>query len=123
MASIVMSASAVKAPAVKVSGLGFRKAVSAVAMPKAAAKPVQAHAAFSVVCGKPGAKAKTNKSAAKRFKITASGKVLHRRPGKQHLNGHKTTERKTRLSGERQIGAEQIPLVKGLLPYSRKRIR
>ena len=49
--------------------------------------------------------------------------VLHRRPGKQHLNGHKTTERKTRLSGERQIGAEQIPLVKGLLPYSRKRIR
>ena len=30
MASIVMSASAVKAPAVKVSGLGFRKAVSAV---------------------------------------------------------------------------------------------
>ena len=49
--------------------------------------------------------------------------VLHRRPGKQHLNGHKTTERKTRLSGERQIGAEQIPLVKALLPYSRKRIR
>lgn len=49
--------------------------------------------------------------------------VLHRRPGKQHLNGHKSTERKTRLSGERQIGAEQIPLVKGLLPYSRKRIR
>ena len=75
MASFVMSASAVKAPAAKVSGLGFRKAVSAVAMPKAAAKPVQAHAAFSVVCGKPGAKAKTNKSAAKRFKITASGKV------------------------------------------------
>ena len=79
MASIVMSASAVKAPAVKVSGLGFRKAVSAVAMPKAAAKPVQAHAAFSVVCGKPGAKAKTNKSAAKRFKITASGKVRTRK--------------------------------------------
>ena len=42
------------------------------------AKPVQAHAAFSVVCGKPGAKAKTNKSAAKRFKITASGKVRTR---------------------------------------------
>jgi len=69
MASFVMSASAVKAPAVKVSGLGFRKAVSAVAMPKAAAKPVQAHAAFSVVCGKPGAKG---------FKITASGKVRMR---------------------------------------------
>jgi len=74
MASFVMSASAVKAPAAKVSGLGFRKAVSAVAMP-VQSKPVQARAAFSVVCGKPGAKAKTNKSAANRFKITASGKV------------------------------------------------
>ena len=74
MASFVMSASAVKAPVAKVSGLGFRKAVSAVAMP-VQSKPVQARAAFSVVCGKPGAKAKTNKSAAKRFKITASGKV------------------------------------------------
>ena len=122
MASFVMSASAVKAPAAKVSGLGFRKAVCAVAMP-VQSKPVQARAAFSVVCGKPGAKAKTNKSAAKRFKITASGKVLHRRPGKQHLNGHKSTERKTRLGKERQLGREQLPLVKGLLPYSRKKIR
>jgi len=49
--------------------------------------------------------------------------VLHRRPGKQHLNGHKSTERKTRLGKERQLGREQLPLVKGLLPYSRKKIR
>ena len=42
---------------------------------------------------------------------------------RSRLGTTKTTERKTRLSGERQIGAEQIPLVKGLLPYSRKRIR
>merc|ERR1711906_6073 len=82
-----------------------------------------APSAVVTTCGKPGAKAKTRKSAAKRYKVTASGKVLHRRPGKQHLNGHKTTERKTRLSGERQVGRAQIPLVKGLLPSSRKKIR
>ena len=69
-----MSASAVKAPAAKVSGLGFRKAVSAVAMP-VQSKPVQARAAFSVVCGTPGATATTTEPAPKRFKITASGKV------------------------------------------------
>ena len=82
MASFVMSASAVKAPAAKVSGLGFRKAVSAVAMP-VQSKPVQARAAFSVVCGKPGAKAKTNKSAAKRFKITPSSGVSSLTPARR----------------------------------------
>jgi ribosomal protein L35 len=49
--------------------------------------------------------------------------VLHRRPGKQHLNGHKTTERKNRLSKERRIGKAQLPLIKGCLPYSKKYIR
>ena len=68
-------------------------------------------------------KLKTKSGVKKRFKFTASGKVLHRRPGKQHLNGHKSTERKTRLGKERQLGREQLPLVKGLLPYSRKKIR
>lgn len=49
--------------------------------------------------------------------------VLHRRPGKQHLNSHMTTRHKKRLGGERQIGRQQIPLIKGLLPHHRKSIR
>jgi hypothetical protein len=34
-----------------------------------------------------------------------------------------TTRHKKRLSGERQIGTEQLPLIRGLLPYARKAIR
>ena len=49
--------------------------------------------------------------------------MLHRRPGKQHLNSHMTTRHKKRLGGERQIGTEQLPLIRGLLPYSRTKIR
>ena len=87
MASFVMSASAVKAPAAKVSGLGFRKAVSAVAMP-VQSKPVQARAAFSVVCGKPGAKAKKrkpnrgNQSGQHRDESGEGSRKPHRKGGK-----------------------------------------
>ena len=49
--------------------------------------------------------------------------VLHRRPGKAHLNAHKTTERKTRLSKERAIGKAQLNLIKGCLPYKKASIR
>lgn len=79
-----MSTARLAAPA-KVSGLGFRKAISAV---RFAAKPapVASKAVAMTVCktkAKPGhGKAKTNKSAAKRFKITASGKVRSRRPSR-----------------------------------------
>ena len=37
---------------------------------------------------------KTKKSIAKRFKITASGKVLRRSPGKRHLLSAKTIKQK-----------------------------
>eukprot|EP00230_Micromonas_polaris_P004306 CAMPEP_0119207754 /NCGR_PEP_ID=MMETSP1327-20130426/169_1 /TAXON_ID=38833 /ORGANISM="Micromonas pusilla, Strain RCC2306" /LENGTH=125 /DNA_ID=CAMNT_0007204169 /DNA_START=81 /DNA_END=458 /DNA_ORIENTATION=- len=125
MACFTMSTARLTAP-MKVSGLGFRKAINAVRL---SAKPafVAPKAVSMTVCktkAKPGhGKAKTNKSAVKRFKITASGKVLHRRPGKQHLNAHMTTRHKNRLSGERQVGRQQLPLIKGLLPHHRRLIR
>jgi hypothetical protein len=34
-----------------------------------------------------------------------------------------TTRHKKRLGGERQIGKQQIPLIKGLLPHARRHIR
>ena len=49
-----------------------------------------------VVVEAKGYKLKTRKAAAKRFKVTGSGKVLRRKPGKQHINKHKST---TRLGG------------------------
>jgi len=42
---------------------------------------------------------KTNKSAKKRFKITANGKVKRHKCGKRHLNAHKTGKRKRQLRG------------------------
>ena len=36
-------------------------------------------------------KMKTHSGAKKRFKLTGSGKVMHRKAGKMHLNEHKPT--------------------------------
>ena len=58
-----------------VGGLGFRQAVAAVRLPVQPKKAPVAAMATTVVAGKPGQKAKTRKAAAKRFKVTASGKV------------------------------------------------
>ena len=42
-------------------------------------------------------KMKTKKSAAKRFKVTGSGKVTYNKSGNRHLSKQKTTKRKRRL--------------------------
>ena len=40
---------------------------------------------------------KTNKSVAKRFKITGTGKIKRAKCGKRHLNSHMTGKRKRQL--------------------------
>mmetsp|Transcript_23570 Transcript_23570/g.57744 ORF Transcript_23570/g.57744 Transcript_23570/m.57744 type:complete len:152 (+) Transcript_23570:134-589(+) len=151
MAAFVLSMSAAAAPARiaasagarKVGGvgsLGFRQAISAIRVPVKLARKAES-VSLVIVAGKTkkaigggvsrggkigadgGGKQKTKKSAAKRYKVTASGKVMHRRPGKQHLNQHKSTSLKNSLSGMKQIGRSQLPLIKGVLPYSRAKIR
>ena len=44
-------------------------------------------------------KQKTHKGAAKRFKVTATGKLKRSQAGKKHLNSHKTGKRKRQLRG------------------------
>jgi large subunit ribosomal protein L35 len=44
-------------------------------------------------------KMKTHRAAAKRYKVTASGKILRRSAGKKHLLQHKSVSRKRRLTG------------------------
>lgn len=46
-------------------------------------------------------KQKTHKGLKKRFRLTAKGKVLHRRAGTSHLLSHKSSKRKRKL---RQTG-------------------
>ena len=46
-------------------------------------------------------KNKTNRSLAKRFKITGTGKLLSKSPGKRHLLSGRTSKRKRQLSRTR----------------------
>ncbi|HHV20145.1 MAG TPA: 50S ribosomal protein L35 [Propionibacterium sp.] len=45
-------------------------------------------------------KMKTHSGAKKRFRVTGTGKVMHRRAGKMHLNEHKSSRRTRRLDGD-----------------------
>ena len=49
-------------------------------------------------------KKKTRKAVAKRFKKSATGKVLHKKPGKRHLASSKTRKQKRRLRQTVQAG-------------------
>lgn len=42
-------------------------------------------------------KMKTHSGAKKRFRVTGTGKVMHARAGKAHLNEHKPTKQTRRL--------------------------
>lgn len=62
-------------------------------------------------------KMKTHRSAAKRYKVTASGKILRRQAGKGHLLAHKSTSRKKRLSGMVEVFEGNVALISKELPY------
>ncbi len=46
---------------------------------------------------------KTRSSASKRFKVTASGKIMRRQQGRSHLLTRKSSRRKRRMAGEREV--------------------
>lgn len=62
-------------------------------------------------------KPKTKKSAAKRFKITARGKVKHRSAGTSHLAVRKSKKRRRQLRGTDVLSSTEakrvIPLIRG----------
>ena len=45
-------------------------------------------------------KMKTHSGAKKRFRFTGTGKIMHRKAGKMHLNEHKPSTRTRRLDGD-----------------------
>lgn len=63
-------------------------------------------------------KIKTKRAAAKRYKVTGTGKVKVPHQGKQHLTGQKTRSRKNRLKKAKIMRAENMLLVKRCLPNS-----
>lgn len=62
-------------------------------------------------------KAKTHKGAAKRFRVTSTGKIMRNTQGRRHLLETKSPARKRRLRAARQVSAGDLPRVKGMLPY------
>ena len=74
-------------------------------------------------------KMKTHSGAKKRFRFTGTGKIMHRKAGKMHLNEHMPTSQKRRLTGDAVLAARRrgqgpsharharlIPLLLFLLP-------
>lgn len=67
-------------------------------------------------------KMKTNKAAARRFKITATGKILRRQSGRRHINEWKAPDVKRNLRGWAQVAPEFEQSVLDMFPY-RKYLR
>jgi large subunit ribosomal protein L35 len=63
-------------------------------------------------------KLKTRKAAAKRFRFTGSGKIMHRKTHHKHLLEHKTTNRKNKLSGDKLVNERDAESVKLMMPYA-----
>ena len=62
-------------------------------------------------------KMKTHSGAAKRFKITGTGKVMRKKAGKRHLLSHKAAKRKRNLGGSAPVHDGEQVMAKRLLPY------
>lgn len=62
---------------------------------------------------------KTKKSVAKRFKVTATGKVMRSRPGRRHLLASKSPGRKRRLRTEVDLPRAEASRILACLPFSR----
>ncbi len=61
---------------------------------------------------------KTKKSAAKRFKITAGGKVLRSSAGRRHLCQTKNPKRRRSLRGSSVVDSTDEYRIKQNLPFS-----
>lgn len=64
-------------------------------------------------------KMKTNRSAAKRFKRTASGKVKRGKAYRGHLSSSKSTKRQRQLRKKAYVGKTDEGRVDNLMPYGR----
>lgn len=62
-------------------------------------------------------KLKTHRGAAKRFKVTGTGKIMRRRACKSHLLTGKPSKRTRRLRQEAQVDKTQYKAIKTLIPY------
>lgn len=57
-------------------------------------------------------KMKTRKAVVARFRVTATGKLLRRKPGKRHILTKKTAKRKRQLSTPALVSDGQLKMYK-----------
>ncbi len=62
-------------------------------------------------------KMKTNRGAAKRFRVTGSGKLMRRKAGKAHILTKKSEKRKRRLSNDAVVTDADAKRTVLQLPY------
>ena len=62
-------------------------------------------------------KMKTNRGAAKRFKVTGSGKVVRRKAFASHILTKKSTKRKRNLRQSGLVDSTNAKAIKKILPY------
>ncbi|UCD87546.1 MAG: 50S ribosomal protein L35 [Desulfobacterales bacterium] len=63
-------------------------------------------------------KMKTNRGAAKRFKVTGKGKVMYSKSNASHILTKKTSKRKRKLRKSDVIDKSNKTRVKKLIPYA-----
>ena len=62
-------------------------------------------------------KMKTNRGAAKRFRVTGKGKIVYSRSNASHILTKKTSKRKRELRKSGVIDQDNKRMVKRLIPY------
>lgn len=63
-------------------------------------------------------KMKTKKSAAKRFKVTGTGKLVRNKAYKRHILAKKTTKRKRNLRKDVVVDETNVKTMKQIMPYA-----
>lgn len=67
------------------------------------------------------ARSKTRKAVAKRFKVTATGKVLRSQSSKRHLLASKSAKRKRQLGRAALVDETDAARIKDNLPFSKRK--
>lgn len=62
-------------------------------------------------------KMKTKRAAAKRFKVTGTGKLVRNRANKNHILTKKTRKRKRRLRKPTLVDETNVKTMKKIMPY------
>lgn len=64
-------------------------------------------------------KMKTKRAAAKRYKVTGTGKVMRMKANKSHILNKKTRKRKRNLRKQTELDQTNLNTVKKLIPYAK----